>query len=223
MNIAVIIAIVLAAAWLAWAAGRLVFVDYPQSAVDIARNKLFELRGELFEMANSGEIGFGDPAYQIHRDLINGMIRYAHEISVVHFMLSQLLSSNSNKVIGSRLNQGLKESLGSASKTVRPKLARILEEASFEMLRLMVSRSIVMTIFVGSIAAILTVLHKLSRAYAKRRAGNEASTSRGRVETSFEEILAESRLRGVRRRIKLESVKYVPRRSSFIGAARAAA
>lgn len=45
------------------------------------RQKMFELRDELFDFAAAGKIGFNDPAYRLLRQLMNGFIRYAHRLT----------------------------------------------------------------------------------------------------------------------------------------------
>lgn len=50
------------------------------------RQKLFELRDELFDYAHSGKISFKDPAYVLLRCNINGMIRFSHLISVTRIV-----------------------------------------------------------------------------------------------------------------------------------------
>jgi hypothetical protein len=47
---------------------------------DVYRQKLFELRNELFDLALAGEISFETPAYQTLRTTINGFIRFAHHM-----------------------------------------------------------------------------------------------------------------------------------------------
>jgi hypothetical protein len=47
---------------------------------DVYRQKLFETRNGLFDMAAAGEISFGNPAYQTLRTTINGFIRFGHRM-----------------------------------------------------------------------------------------------------------------------------------------------
>lgn len=46
------------------------------------RQKLFEVRDQLFDFARSGQIDFTDPAYVALRSYINSMIRFSNAISV---------------------------------------------------------------------------------------------------------------------------------------------
>ena|SRR5438128_5785711 len=69
----------------------LVFVRwnlYEGFRVDAFRQRLFELRGELFNFAAGGGIPFGHPAYVSLRNRINRLIRFAHTYSLVHLLLA---------------------------------------------------------------------------------------------------------------------------------------
>jgi hypothetical protein len=42
---------------------------------------MFSVRDELFDYAASGKISFNDPAYSLLRQLMNGFIRYGHQLT----------------------------------------------------------------------------------------------------------------------------------------------
>jgi hypothetical protein len=60
-----------------------IFFFYPwrQYRVDALRERLFQIRGDLFDYAASGEVSFENPAYGKLRVLMNGMIRFAHKFT----------------------------------------------------------------------------------------------------------------------------------------------
>src|ERR1035438_1853433 len=55
---------------------------------DEFRQRLFAIRDEIFDYANSGHIGFRDPAYQLLRNSMNGFIRYAHRLTFFQLMVT---------------------------------------------------------------------------------------------------------------------------------------
>ena len=59
----------------------IMFVWWPEQRVDLFRQQMFALRDELFDFAMGGNIGFDDPAYLRLRYLMNGFIRYAHNVT----------------------------------------------------------------------------------------------------------------------------------------------
>lgn len=64
----------------------LIFFAYQTYRVDKLRQDLFEIRDQLFDDAVSGQINFDDRGYVVTRQLINGMLRFAHELTITqHF------------------------------------------------------------------------------------------------------------------------------------------
>jgi hypothetical protein len=66
------------------------FVLWPNQRVDLFRQRMFALRDELFDFALDGHIGFDDPAYRLLRNLMNGTIRYAHNLTPYRTAMSYL-------------------------------------------------------------------------------------------------------------------------------------
>jgi hypothetical protein len=77
-------AIGLTGLWVSW------FVLWKGYYLDKCRYELFALRGELFQAALSGEVEFNNPAYQMLRMLLNGMIRFNHRFNLTTLILSAL-------------------------------------------------------------------------------------------------------------------------------------
>ncbi|MBZ5694347.1 MAG: hypothetical protein LAN36_03195 [Acidobacteriia bacterium] len=63
---------------------------WPAQRVDLFRQQMFALRDELFDFAMEGSIKFDDPAYSRLRDLMNGFIRYAHNLTPYRTLMSFL-------------------------------------------------------------------------------------------------------------------------------------
>lgn len=57
-------------------------IQYRQYRIDLLRSQLFRLRDDLFDAADRGVIAFDDPAYTMTRQMMNGMIRFAHEVGL---------------------------------------------------------------------------------------------------------------------------------------------
>jgi hypothetical protein len=68
----------------------IMFVWWPAQRVDLFRQQMFALRDELFDFAMNENIDFDDPAYLHLRDLMNGFIRYAHNITPYRTLMSFL-------------------------------------------------------------------------------------------------------------------------------------
>lgn len=66
----------------------LLFNLWPAYRVDAFRQQLFAVRDEMFDYAASGKIAFNDPAYRLLRQLMNGFIRYAHQLTFFRVCLT---------------------------------------------------------------------------------------------------------------------------------------
>lgn len=56
--------------------------------LDLMRERLFELRFELFRLGMSGELSFDSDAYRALETLFNGLLRYGHRISFLSWVIS---------------------------------------------------------------------------------------------------------------------------------------
>src|SRR6266576_996022 len=54
---------------------------WAEARLDAFRQEIFALRDELFDYAADGRIKFDDPAYRLLRQVMNGFIRYAHQLT----------------------------------------------------------------------------------------------------------------------------------------------
>jgi cbb3-type cytochrome oxidase subunit 3 len=68
----------------------IVFAWWPAQRVDLFRQQMFALRDELFDFAIDGKVSFDDPAYALLRHLMNGFIRYAHNLTPFRTLMSFL-------------------------------------------------------------------------------------------------------------------------------------
>lgn len=55
--------------------------------IDMFRQRVFEIRDEMFDYAAEGNIDFNHPAYGTIRTLMNGYIRFAHRIDISLFIV----------------------------------------------------------------------------------------------------------------------------------------
>src|SRR5882724_7439343 len=58
-----------------------VFWLWPDQRMDLFRQQMFAIRDELFDFAAEGNVRFDEPAYILLRQLMNGFIRYAHNLT----------------------------------------------------------------------------------------------------------------------------------------------
>lgn len=64
--------------------------------VDACRQKVFDLRNEVFMYAARGNIAFDHPAYTMLRHTLNGAIRFSHRLSLLHIVTLAILTMKYN-------------------------------------------------------------------------------------------------------------------------------
>ena len=75
----------------------LYFFEYRPLVVAQTRQRLFRVRDELFQKAATGIVAFDSEAYRIIRRMLNGSIRFTHELTLLHAVLL-LMRSRSKDV-----------------------------------------------------------------------------------------------------------------------------
>ena len=68
----------------------LYFLCWREYRIDAYRQRTFGVRDDLFDFAASGHISFDNPAYTTLRDLSNGMIRFAHRLTITRVLVIML-------------------------------------------------------------------------------------------------------------------------------------
>lgn len=93
-------------------AGMLVlaFALVNQYRIDALRQRLFELRDALFDDALAGRISFDSPAYKATRILLNGLLRFAHRLSLSRFLVAMRFVPPPSQRVGARFEAMLKAS-----------------------------------------------------------------------------------------------------------------
>lgn len=151
----------------------LVFVEMPNATVDVARNNLFVLRATLFKVAEEGRISFQSRTYQMHRELLNGLIRYSHDISFMHMCYSRLMQSKSSAQYSLAIRNTMKQDLKAQPAALRKELEGIVEAAHTEMFMLMVNRSPIATVLLRNwwlACTLKTICVVCAKAYKAKRA-----------------------------------------------------
>lgn len=88
--------------------------------LDAYRQRLFDLRDDLFNYALSGRISFQDPRYRDLRLRINSLIRYAHTATFISFVCGTVFAKKQKKkeAIGEAVSLWM-EPLDRAGKEIR--------------------------------------------------------------------------------------------------------
>ena len=90
----------------------LAFFLYQSYRVDKLRQDLFKIRDQLFDDVLDGKIKFDDSAYIVSRQLVNGMIRFAHRLSIPSMLAFAVLMPRNGSAFAKR---SINEQLGDVS------------------------------------------------------------------------------------------------------------
>lgn len=84
----IVIGLIAALLWLS------IFYVYRRFTVDVFRQKMFEIRDELFDFAADGNIEFNNPAYKLLRTTMNGFLRYGHKVGLFELVIIASFTKN---------------------------------------------------------------------------------------------------------------------------------
>lgn len=70
--------------------GVLLLKFWSDARLDAFRQEMFIVRDELFDYAASGKIEFDSPAYRLLRQMMNGYIRYGHQLTFFRIALTMI-------------------------------------------------------------------------------------------------------------------------------------
>ena len=127
---------------------------YNNYRIDALRQKLFQLRGELFDWANKGEISFDNDAYITLRETINTYIRFAHFFNLTRFILFSMVLNNKGD-IHKTFQEKLKGIQNREQKKVIITYYRKLTDC---IMNHIISSPVVFSIMVASTPLIITIL-----------------------------------------------------------------
>lgn len=197
-------------------AGIVCFIEYPRSAVDQTRNELFRLRSDLFEIAHNGKVSFDHRGYGTARDMLNGMIRYAHDVSATHLLFANLFANREARLIRQAVGKAITNDLNSLPKAAKADVDKILESASLALVRLIVFRSVTLSCVFATYAAAHGTI-KIVKAMSEKlkiifHFSREALAPRkahvNNVEESMHEVMDHSPMRKVPRLVAREATRY---------------
>ena len=121
---------------------HVVFNVYPHSAIALARYNLFELRDELFDLAAQGKLDFKSPGYKACRQMINGFIRYAHDMSLMQMLTTQIVAKFRKQRVSTKEWDAAIERLDPDSRKLVESLMR---QAMVHMVRLLITKSVILS------------------------------------------------------------------------------
>lgn len=70
--------------------GLIFYGPWQKWCEEYARQSVFKIRDEIFDLAADGQLSFDDPAYKHLRDSLNSVIRFAHGITIPSIIVMEI-------------------------------------------------------------------------------------------------------------------------------------
>ncbi len=150
-------------ALLAFGLWWLYFIEYRKLLIDKTRQKLFQLRDELYDKASSGLIKFDSTAYGITRTTLNGMIQFAHELSLTRLMVIFLMRKihGSDKLVERYAKHWVKAYSDLSNQASRKAILEIHRKMHAIFIGHIINHSLFLSIVLRSFVQLALVLGKL--------------------------------------------------------------
>ncbi|UPK04147.1 hypothetical protein [Bradyrhizobium sp. 170] len=113
-----------------------VYGPWQWACTDYARQRLFEVRDEIFDMAADGELNFKSQAYRDIRRSLEMNIRFAHDLTLPNFLLLLILRKD-NLTEKSTLRRAIED----LPPEIRAKVARKVFVAMKALIVMMIVKS----------------------------------------------------------------------------------
>lgn len=131
----------------------LYFFGYRQYRLDKTRQSLFEIRDRLFEEWTEKQLPFDSRAYVIMRTTMNGMIQFAHRLSMIRVIAAIVADQQFRNGAGAkRYESQLKTALSSLPREAREVVDGARMEMHFVMVEHIVKSSILVRVLMLTIA-----------------------------------------------------------------------
>ncbi len=131
--------------------------------VALTRQKLFVIRANLFNAALEGKLKFDDPAYELVRQALNGMIRFTHNLSFLRWFAIVIVNRYVHKNLVEHFNEQFSRSLESLTIDQKQLLLRALADAHLQIFRHLMSVSLLWVVF-KPLSIVLSLGHQTARA-----------------------------------------------------------
>lgn len=135
----------------------LFFWLYRDYRLDLFRQRMFSLRDELFDLADSGELSFNCKAYGMLRSLINGNIQFGHQLGFLELVFFCFVGKREKSKFSSA--KRFEETWEVSCKELSPETARKLQHLRTRMHVLVFDQLIFtsFTLMITTIALLLAV------------------------------------------------------------------
>ena len=140
----------------------LFFVEYKRYRCDRTRQELFKIRDQLFQKAADGVLPFDSKAYCLTRTTLNGMIRFAHEVSFIRLLLGFWLHKSIQDRDAKRYLEDMSQALNDLPEPGRTAVKEARSKMHLIIISHVIHTSLALLILLKPFLYYLRLVHKLS-------------------------------------------------------------
>ncbi len=131
----------------------LVFLLWKDYCLDTFREDVFAIQDALFLYAADGSVGFDHPAYRMLRQKMNVSLRYAHEFTLIRFVLAIIVLSK----VPNAETVAWEEALGTLPSDVQKSLTHYRNDFLYGFLKYVTLRSFFLYAFLYAVVLVVRV------------------------------------------------------------------
>jgi len=137
----------------------LYFIEYRTYRIDHTRQRLFKIRDDLFKKAEEGIVPFDSKAYGIARTTLNGMIRFAHDLSFLRILIILFTYKKIDQgEHARRYHEEMCEAISTLPKPARKAILEAQLDMHLVLLAHIVRSSIILMVLLEPLRILLSVL-----------------------------------------------------------------
>ncbi len=159
--------LILLITWAVWSFGL------KRALVDGFKQRIFEIRDEMFDYAADGNIDFNHPAYGTLRTLMNGYIRFAGKITLLGLLLTFLFERKRVEREGRAFTDRLNGEIDLLSPEVQKVILKYFERMSTEVGKHILRTSPLLLILLAPFVPVILAVALISESVEKWTTGAE--------------------------------------------------
>lgn len=143
--------------------------------IETFRQRVFEIRDEMFDYAAAGNVDFNHPAYGTIRTLMNGYIRFAHRIDPALILVSVfyfIFKRGEVRKAQREFKERIESQLSTLPKEQREKLSGYMEKTHFELAKYVLYGAPVFALAALILGLFITLVRLVKQVSIRERAGN---------------------------------------------------
>lgn len=109
--------------------------------IDSFRQKIFAVRAELFDEGLKGNIDFNSDAYKMARQTMNGIIRFAHKMSLINLIVTIYLNNKADAQASKKFTTSLSKAMDKLDQEQQHIIENALKKTNKEVVSFLKKRS----------------------------------------------------------------------------------